>query len=156
MKWFRRRRIFRIPTETRVLIDPGVSCGWCHLCEAGRSNLCVNGGLMGRDVDGVFTEFAVVPVNRVVPVQDTISDKAAGLLQVLGTSIHAVKRVHLFPGRVAAVIGLGVAGQLIAQLLRIRGMSVIGITRSEWKRNARHRVGRCGGGRTGRGATSSH
>lgn len=126
---------------TRILIDPGVSCGWCHLCQAGRTNLCVNGGLMGRDVDGVFTEFAVVPVNRVVAVPDTISDKAAGLLQVLGTCIHAVRQVQPFPGQVAAVIGLGVTGQLIAQLLRLRGMSVVGITRSEWKRTLARDLG---------------
>lgn len=123
------------PAGSRVLVDPGVSCGWCHLCRAGRTNLCINGGLLGRDVDGVFTEYVVAPVKRLVAVPDGISDKAAGLLQVLGTCVHAVKRVQPFPGQVAAVIGLGVTGQLIAQLLRMRGMSVVGITRSEWKRS---------------------
>lgn len=123
------------PTGSRVLVDPGVSCGWCHLCRAGRTNLCINGGLLGRDVDGVFTEYVVAPVKRLVAVPDGISDKAAGLLQVLGTCVHAVKRVQPFPGQVAAVIGLGVTGQLIAQLLQMRGMSVVGITRSEWKRS---------------------
>jgi 2-desacetyl-2-hydroxyethyl bacteriochlorophyllide A dehydrogenase len=120
---------------SRVLVDPGVSCGWCNLCLAGRFNICRNGGLMGRDMDGVFTEYVVVPVNRLIPVPPTISDKASGMLQVLGTCIHAVKALSPFPGQVAAVIGLGVAGQLITQLLRLRGMTVVGITRSEWKRD---------------------
>lgn len=120
--------------SSRVLIDPGVSCGWCRLCRAGRTNLCINGGLLGRDVDGVFTEYAVAPIERLIPVPESVSDKAAGLLQVLGTTIHAVKTVNPFPGQVAAVIGLGVTGQLIAQLLTLRGMTVVGITRSEWKR----------------------
>lgn len=119
----------------RVLVDPGVACGWCHMCLAGRFNICVNGGLMGRDVDGVFTEYSVVPFNRLIPVPLTISSAAAGVLQVLGTCIHAVKRTDPFPGQVAAVVGLGVGGQLVAQLLRLRGMTVVGITRSEWKRN---------------------
>jgi 2-desacetyl-2-hydroxyethyl bacteriochlorophyllide A dehydrogenase len=122
------------PAGTRVLVDPGVACGWCHLCRAGRFNICINGGLLGRDVDGVFTELITVPINRLVPVPAEISEKAAGVLQVLGTCVHAVKTVDPFPGRVAAVIGLGVAGQLITQLLRLRGMTVVGITRSEWKR----------------------
>jgi len=129
------------PVGTRVLVDPGVSCGWCHLCGAGRTNLCINGGLLGRDSDGVFTEYIVAPVNRLVSVPDTLSDKAAGLLQVLGTCVHAVKRVQPFPGQVAAVIGLGVTGQLIAQLLRLRGMTVVGITRSEWKRSLARDLG---------------
>lgn len=119
---------------TRVLVDPGVACGWCHLCRAGRFNICVNGGLLGRDMDGVFADYTVVPVNRLVPVPDSVSEMASGVLQVLGTCIHAVKTVSPFPGQVAAVIGLGVAGQLISQLLRLHGMTVIGITRSEWKR----------------------
>jgi 2-desacetyl-2-hydroxyethyl bacteriochlorophyllide A dehydrogenase len=119
---------------SRVLVDPGVACGWCDLCLAGRPNLCRQGGLLGRDLDGVFTEYVLTPVDRLVAVPESISDKAAGLLQVLGTCVHAVKRVNPFPGQVAAVIGLGVAGQLISQLLTLRGMSVVGITRSEWKR----------------------
>ncbi|MGH8913258.1 MAG: zinc-dependent alcohol dehydrogenase [Acidimicrobiia bacterium] len=123
------------PPGTRVLVDPGVACGWCDLCRAGRFNICRNGGLLGRDVDGVFTELLYVPVNRLVPVPATVTDKASGLLQVLGTCIHAVKAVTPFPGQVAAVIGLGVGGQLISQLLRLRGMTVVGITRSEWKRD---------------------
>jgi 2-desacetyl-2-hydroxyethyl bacteriochlorophyllide A dehydrogenase len=123
------------PTGTRMLVDPGVSCGWCDLCLAGRFNICRNGGLMGRDVDGAFTEYVVVPLNRLIPVPSAVSDKASGMLQVLGTCIHAVKRVTSFPGQVAAVLGLGVAGQLITQLLELRGMTVLGITRSEWKRD---------------------
>jgi 2-desacetyl-2-hydroxyethyl bacteriochlorophyllide A dehydrogenase len=122
------------PVGTRVLVDPGVACGLCHLCRDGRFNICIGGGLLGRDVDGVFTEYVTVPANRLVAVPEDVSDKASGVLQVLGTCVHAVKTVDFFPGRVAAVIGLGVAGQLITQLLRLRGMTVVGITRSEWKR----------------------
>ncbi len=118
----------------RVLVDPGVACGWCHLCRAGRPNLCINGGLLGRDVDGVFADYIAAPVGRLIPVPEHISDRAAGLLQVLGTCVHACKQVNPVPGGVAAVIGLGVSGQLIAQLLTMRGMQVVGITRSEWKR----------------------
>lgn len=120
---------------TRVLVDPGVACGWCDLCLAGRLNLCRNGGLLGRDVDGTFTRYIQAPLNRIVPVPREIPETSAGLLQVLGTCVHAVKCLDPFPGQVAAVIGLGVAGQLIAQLLALRGMKVVGITRSEWKRD---------------------
>lgn len=126
---------------TRVLVDPGVACGWCDLCQAGRFNLCRNGGLLGRDLDGTFTELIQAPLERLVPVPAGITETAAGLLQVLGTCVHAVKRVDLFPGRLAAVIGLGVAGQLITQLLRLRGLAVVGITRTEWKRDLATQLG---------------
>ena len=125
----------------RVLVDPGVACGWCAMCLAGRANICLNGGLLGRDVDGVFTEYVVAPVSRLVAVPPTIEDTESGLLQVLGTCVHAVKRLNTFPGQVAAVIGLGVSGQLISQLLTLQGVKVIGITRSEWKRELAARSG---------------
>ena len=125
------------PFETgdRVLVDPGVACGWCAMCLAGRPNICLNGGLLGRDVDGVFTEYVAAPVSRLVAVPPGVGDEEAGLLQVLGTCVHAVKRLKTFPGQAAAVIGLGVSGQLISQLLTLQGVRVVGITRSEWKRD---------------------
>jgi 2-desacetyl-2-hydroxyethyl bacteriochlorophyllide A dehydrogenase len=118
----------------RVLVDPGVACGWCAMCLTGRTNICLNGGLLGRDVDGVFTEFVAAPVSRLVAVPPTIGDTESGLLQVLGTCVHAVKKLNTFPGQIAVVIGLGVSGQLISQLLTLQGVKVVGITRSEWKR----------------------
>jgi 2-desacetyl-2-hydroxyethyl bacteriochlorophyllide A dehydrogenase len=118
---------------TRVLVDPATSCGTCDLCWANRPHLCRRGGLLGRDADGVFADYAVVPVERLVPVPDHISSDAAGLLQVLGTCVHAQRAVSIFPGDTVAVIGLGVAGQLMVQLAAARGAEVIGITRSQWK-----------------------
>ena len=119
----------------RVLVDPASSCEHCDLCLKGRQHLCRNAGLMGREIDGVFAEYVRVPSKQILPVPASISDKAGGLLQVLGTCIHAQKAVQVFPGQVVAVIGLGVAGQLMVQLLKARGVTVVGITRSEWKRD---------------------
>lgn len=131
---------FVVPGD-RVLVDPASSCGWCDLCRRGRGHLCRNAGLMGREVPGVFAEFVQVPVARVLPIPAGISDRAAGVLQVLGTCVHAQRAVDVFPGQVAAVVGLGVAGQLMVQLLRERGLTVVGITRSEWKRELAARYG---------------
>lgn len=125
----------------RVLVDPASACGTCDLCHAGRPNLCRRAGLMGREVDGVFAEYVTVPPNRVIPVPDSVSPEAAGMLQVLGTCIHAQRQVQVFPGQVAAVVGLGVSGQLMVQLLRERGVRVVGITRSAWKRELAARLG---------------
>lgn len=125
----------------RVLIDPGSSCGTCHLCRKGRSHLCGNAGLMGREIDGVFAEFVAVPEKQIIPIPASIEPRSAGLLQVLGTCIHAQQAVTVFPGQTAAVVGLGVAGQLMVQLLTQRGIRVVGITRSEWKRDLAARTG---------------
>jgi len=118
----------------RVMVDPATACGHCDLCWQGRPNLCLNGGLLGRDTDGVFSEYISAPESRLLPIPDSISDAASGLLQVLGTCVHAARAANVFPGDTVAVVGLGVSGQIFVQLLRARGATVIGITRSEWKR----------------------
>lgn len=118
----------------RVLVDPASSCGHCDLCRRARPHLCRNAGLMGREVDGVFAEYVRVPASRVLAVPESVSEVAGGVLQVLGTCIHAQRSVEVFPGQVVAVIGLGVSGQLMVQVLAERGVTVVGITRSEWKR----------------------
>lgn len=118
----------------RVMVDPATACGRCDLCREGRPNLCINGGLLGRDTDGVFSEYITAPETRLLAVPGVIGDKPSGVLQVLGTCVHAQRAVAVFPGDVVAVVGLGVAGQIFVQMLRARGAIVIGITRSEWKR----------------------
>jgi 2-desacetyl-2-hydroxyethyl bacteriochlorophyllide A dehydrogenase len=118
----------------RVLVDPAPSCGTCDLCRRGRNQLCRRSGLMGREMDGVFAELVAVPERQLLPVPDSISATAAGLLQVLGTCVHALRPIDVFPGQTAVVLGLGVAGQLMVQLLREHGLNVIGITRAASKR----------------------
>ncbi len=117
----------------RVLIDPGIICGACRMCLAGRSNICLAGGLLGRDADGVFSELVTVPAHRLHVIPDAIPPSAAVMLQVLGTCVHALRRPAMTPGQRAVVIGLGVSGQLIVQMLLARGLEVLGVTRSQQK-----------------------
>lgn len=125
----------RLAPGDRVLVDPAPSCGTCDLCRRGRTQLCRRAGLLGREMEGVFADLVALPETQLHAVPESISATAAGVLQVLGTCVHAQRAVQVFPGQIAAVIGLGVAGQLMVQLLRERGIDVVGITRSEWKRD---------------------
>jgi L-iditol 2-dehydrogenase len=120
---------------TRVLVDPAIACGHCRLCRSDRANLCPNGALLGRDVDGGFAERIAVDELQLHAVPESIGHRAAGLLQVLGTCVHAQSQIDARGVETAAVIGLGVAGLLHLQLLRARGIRrVVGVARSESKR----------------------
>ncbi|MCY3636346.1 MAG: alcohol dehydrogenase catalytic domain-containing protein [bacterium] len=121
-------------TGQRVLINPGLFCGVCDLCHRGYPNLCPNGGLLGREIDGLFADYAAIDERQLLAVPEHVSSDALGVVQVLGTCVHAVSKAPISPGDTAVVLGLGVSGQLIAQLLAAQGARVIGITRSEWKR----------------------
>ena len=124
----------KIPPGARVLVNPGISCGRCYLCHRDRPHLCGNGGLLGRDLDGVFAEAIGVEERFLHAVPDQVTSDEAGLLQVLGTVVHSQQTVAVSPETVAVVVGLGVSGMLHVQLLSERGVGcVIGVTRSPWK-----------------------
>lgn len=123
-----------IEQGTPVLIDPVIACGRCDLCRDGYQNLCRNGGLLGRDMDGLFTNAAAVPVTNLYRLPPDFDVGLGPMLQVVSTVVRSQDAVTVTPGDVAVVIGLGFTGQLHAQLLRHRGVRVLGIGRSEGKR----------------------
>jgi 2-desacetyl-2-hydroxyethyl bacteriochlorophyllide A dehydrogenase len=131
----------RIDTGERVIVDPETYDGTCFYCGKGLTNLCPNGTLIGRDVNGGFAEFVEVPATQVHRLPDSIDDQTAPLIQVLTTCLHAQRQVEIFPGDTVAVIGLGVTGQLHVQLAKARGARVIGITRSAEKRAMAEKLG---------------
>lgn len=124
-----------IPVGARVLINPATFCGRCDLCRRDLRHLCAAGGLLGRDVDGVFSEEVAIDEAFLHLIPDGVSRDAAAVLQVLGTVVHAQRAVSVFPDAIGVVVGLGVSGQLHTQLLALRGVTVIGVTRSPWKRD---------------------
>ena len=126
----------------RVVVDPALFCGRCYCCGAGLTNLCLQGGLIGREVDGGFAEFVVVPRHHVFPLADVIESRVAPLVQVLTTCRHAQGFVDTSRPWSAVVTGLGVTGQLHVQLAKASGARlVIGVTRSLWKRELAERLG---------------
>jgi 2-desacetyl-2-hydroxyethyl bacteriochlorophyllide A dehydrogenase len=125
----------------RVIIDPETYDGTCFYCSKGLTNLCPNGTLIGRDVNGGFAEYLQVPITQVHRLPDSIDDRTAPMIQVLTTCLHAQRQIDMFPGDTVVVLGLGVTGQLHVQLAKARGARVIGITRSVEKRAMAERLG---------------
>jgi len=132
----------------RVLVDPVIFCGACIDCRAGRTNLCPHGAVIGREVNGGFADYVVAPSSHVYALPPSIESRTVPLIQVLTTVLHAQRRAGLGnPDALGetssvAIIGLGVSGQLHAQLARARGAhTVIGISRSAWKRGIAEQLG---------------
>jgi len=135
------------PAGTAVMVNPAIFCGSCDLCRRDLPHLCRQGGLLGRDADGCFAELLAVDEALLHPIPDSVQPDAAALLQVLSTCVHAQSRLSSAPADPApedstVVIGLGVTGLLHTQLLRARGVrTIIGVTRSAWKRDLARRFG---------------
>lgn len=82
---------------------------------------CAGGGIANH------AEFIDVPVNLCAKVPSGVSTELASTVTLGAIALQGVRRANPTLGETIAVIGLGVLGQLTAQLLRVNGCRVIGI-----------------------------
>ena len=119
-----------------VMLHPGVSCGHCNECLAGRDNLCREYKILGYLVDGGYAEFVAAPGVNVIPKPKKLSwEEAAALPLVTVTAWHMlVTRANLQPGEDVLVhaAGSGV-GSVAIQIAKLRGARVIATASSEAK-----------------------
>ncbi len=127
-------KVTSVKPGERVVIDPTIACGQCFWCKKGLRNLCPNGGLMGREMNGTFAEYVSVPESNVYKLPDGISFEEATIVNTLATVLHSHRLVNVFPGDSIAVMGCGFTGLLHIQVAKLRGARpIIAITRSTWK-----------------------
>jgi NADPH:quinone reductase-like Zn-dependent oxidoreductase len=109
-----------------VMIQPGVSCGHCAQCLAGRDNMCDEYDIIGYRRDGGYAELVAVPGLNIIPKPKNLSwPEAAALPLVTLTAWHMlVARANVQPGETvlvhAAGSGVGSVGIQIAKLLGAR------------------------------------
>ena len=68
-----------------------------------------------------------VPVNLCAAVPDGVAPEHAAFATVASIAMHGVRRAEVQLGETAAVIGLGLVGQLVVRLLVAAGVQVVGV-----------------------------
>jgi predicted dehydrogenase/threonine dehydrogenase-like Zn-dependent dehydrogenase len=76
-------------------------------------------------------EYNFIPRNLVVPVPDTVKAEHAAFTTIGSIAMHAYRQSEIKLGEVALVIGLGLVGQLLTQILSAAGVTVIGLDLDE-------------------------
>ena len=115
----------------RVAVNPNISCGTCNECGSGRDNLCRHLTAYGVTFNGGFAEYMTVPETRVCRLKPDADLKAASFAEPLSCALHAVDRAGEIAGRKTVVIGGGIQGLLLIQLLKQRGVgSIVLLSRS--------------------------
>ncbi|MDQ0338562.1 2-desacetyl-2-hydroxyethyl bacteriochlorophyllide A dehydrogenase [Caldalkalibacillus uzonensis] len=71
-------------------------------------------------------EYLLVPKNLVVSVPDGVDMKEASMIGLGAIAIHALRQAGLKFGESVVVVGLGILGQLIAQIAHCAAFKVIG------------------------------
>ncbi len=74
----------------------------------------------------MHTDYACVPVNLVVPIPDGLSFEQATYACLGATALHSVRRTEPQLGEYGVVLGMGIVGNLAAQLLQLSGARILG------------------------------
>lgn len=114
----------------RVTFDSTVYCGKCFYCKRGEINLCDNRKVLGVScgdyrLNGAFAEYVSVPEHILYPLPDRVSFEQAAMVEPLSVAFHALRRSPVLLNDVVVVVGAGMIGLLIIQLLRCAGCSKI-------------------------------
>jgi NADPH:quinone reductase-like Zn-dependent oxidoreductase len=119
-----------------VMLHPGVSCGHCNECLAGRDNLCRDYDMLGYRRDGGYAELVAAPGVNVIPKPKSLSwEEAAAAPLVTVTAWHMlVTRANVQPGEDVLIhaAGSGV-GSIGIQIAKLRGARVIATAGSDSK-----------------------
>ena len=94
----------------RVTVEPSLVCGKCYNCKIGRYNICEELRVMGCQGDGAMSDYLVVPVDKVIPIPNTLSLKHATLVEPLAVGVHAVKKGGNLFNKNVVIIGAGMIG----------------------------------------------
>lgn len=110
----------------RVTFDSTVSCGECWYCRRGEVNLCENRRVLGVSCGeyrrhGAFAEYIAVPARILYRLPDNLSFEQAAMVEAVSVAVHAVERTPLALDASVVVVGTGMIGLLIVQVLRARG-----------------------------------
>ncbi len=110
----------------RVTFDSTIFCGACPYCLRGEINLCDNRQVMGVSCGdyrrhGAFAEYVTVPERILARLPDNLTYEEAAMVEPVSVALHGVHRADIKPGDRVAVVGTGMIGSLVVQVLKAKG-----------------------------------
>ena len=113
----------------RVAGEINLACGQCSLCKVGIPSQCENRTTLGiNHKDGIFAQYATLPIENLHPIPDSVSDDQAVFIEPLAAGLQTLHLTHISPHDRVIVIGAGKLGLLTAQAAALTGceLTVIG------------------------------
>lgn len=109
-------------TGDRVCAHYLVTCGRCSRCRRGLEQFCRGVEMIGKDRDGGFAEYIVLPARNLCRVPESLAlEQAALMMCSSATAWHALRKARLSPGERVAVFGIGGLGYSALQLAKAFG-----------------------------------
>lgn len=118
------KKVTNVQVGQRVVPDFIVKCGRCRACRSGRSNRCLNPTFM--QFGGGYADYVHIPQQNVYPIhRPETSMRAAAFTEPLSCVLRGQDGLHLYPGEIELVVGVGPIGLMHLQVARAFGARVI-------------------------------
>ncbi len=113
-----------------VTFDSTIYCGHCEFCSRGEINLCESRRVLGVSCEeyrqhGAFAEFLVVPERILYRLPQGLAFEHASLVEPFAIALHAAKRGRAKKDDAAVVVGAGMIGLGLVQVLSQAGCAPI-------------------------------
>ena len=118
---------------TKVVLQPGLSCGRCEFCQSGDTCLCVTFGILGEHCSGTLAEKICVPAGNVFPAPAnlTAQEAAAFPLAAMTAWRMLITRARLRAGETVLIHGIGGGVSTFAlQIAKHAGSPLVIVTTS--------------------------
>jgi len=114
----------------RVTFDSTIYCGQCSFCRKGLINLCENRRVLGVSCSdyrqhGAFAEYVAVPEHILYCMPEGLSFEQAAMVEPCSIAVHATERTPHHLNASAVVVGVGMIGLFVIQVLRAAGFGTI-------------------------------
>ena len=97
------------------------ACGECKFCISGNENLCPDFKATGRDADGGYAEYMVVPEGFTFPIPEVFSDtEAAPLLCAGAIGYRSLRLTNHQDGQKLGLTGFGASAHLVLKMVKFK------------------------------------
>ena len=118
--------VTKLAVGTRVALEPGVTCGRCRMCKAGRYNLCPDVVFYATPpVQGAMSEYAIIRADFAHPLPDHVTYEQGALCEPISVGIHCCDLTGMRPGDTVVILGAGPIGLTAIVAARQRGAGTV-------------------------------
>ena len=97
------------------------ACGECSFCMKGEENLCDKAKWTGKDVEGGYAEYTVVPENFAYPIPERFTDLQAAPLLCAGViGYRALRLSEMEDGKILGLYGFGASAHIVIQIAKYK------------------------------------
>ena len=119
-----------------VAVHYVISCGRCGYCTGNRENYCDKYRMIGKDVDGGFADYAVVPASNALRLPESLPLEQGAIVGcAVSTAYHSLRRGRTSQNDTVLVNGVGGLGLQAVQLAKsiVKAKEIVAVDLSDKK-----------------------